>query len=69
MRHFILDDVAHAMLFVQARSDALVYGEVARRSAAKALPTAPAEEELPPAQAEQQAQPPPSPIASIEVKF
>ena len=42
---FTLDDVANAMLFVQARLDAIASEEAARRSAAKELPPAREKEE------------------------
>ena len=44
---FTLDDVANAMLFVQARLDAIASEEAARRSAAKELPPAREKEETP----------------------
>ena len=44
---FTLDDVANAMLFVQARLDAIASEEAARRSAAKELPPAREKEEAP----------------------
>ena len=44
---FTLDDVANAMLFVQARLDAIASEEAARRSAARELPPAREKEEAP----------------------
>ena len=44
---FTLDDVDNAMLFVQARLDAIASEEAARRSAAKELPPAREKEETP----------------------
>ena len=46
-RRFTLDDVANAMLFVQARLDAIASEEAARRSAARELPPAREKEEAP----------------------
>ena len=44
---FTLDDVDRAMLFVQARLDAIASEEAARRSAARELPPAREKEEAP----------------------